>query len=59
MPEYTLSASMERLLKLRRDYEPPNIWNMDETGCFSMHCPKKDYLVKRVKQQGVKYLKPD
>ena len=32
--EYTVSAWMERLVELTRDYELADIWNMDEKGCF-------------------------
>ena len=41
VPEYTVSAWMERLFDLTRDYEAANIWNMNETGCFSRHWLKK------------------
>ena len=37
-----LSTWMERLLELIKDYEPTNIWNMDETGRFCKAQPKKD-----------------
>ena len=33
LSEFTVSAWMERILELTRNYEPADIWNMDETGC--------------------------
>lgn len=35
--EYTISVWMEKI----KDYEPVDIWNMDETGCFFQALPEK------------------
>ena len=51
VPEYTVSAWMERILELTGDYEPAVV--------FSRHCLKKVQLKKRVMQEGIKNLKLD
>ena len=38
---YTVSTWMERLLELTKDYEPADIWEMDETGSFFKALPEK------------------
>ena len=47
--EYTVSAWMERLVELTRGYEPADIWNMDETGCFFKALPEKGLPEKKIK----------
>ena len=49
--EYTVSAWMERLVELTRDYELADIWNMDEKGCFLMQCQRKVLLKRKVKPE--------
>ena len=57
VPEYTASAWMERLLELTRDYEPADIWNMDETSCFSKALPEKGLVEKKSQARGGKKYK--
>ena len=38
---------MDRLLGLVRNYEPTDIWNMDERGCFFMALPEKGLTGKK------------
>ena len=54
VPEHTVSASMETLLKLTRDYEPADIWNMVETGCFFKALPGKGLADKKSQARGSK-----
>ena len=51
MSEYMLSTWMERLLELIKDYEPANIWNMDETGRFCKAQPQKGLAEKTVSKR--------
>ena len=51
MAEYTVSALMERLVEITRDYELADIRNMDETGCFLRHCQRKILLKRKVKPE--------
>ena len=37
----TVNTCMERLWELIKDYDPADIWNMDETGCFFKHFQRK------------------
>ena len=52
--KYTVSALMERLLELKREYELADIWNMDETGCFFKTLPKKGLAGKKSQAAGGK-----
>ena len=36
----TVNAWMERLWELTKDYDPIDIWDMDETGCFFKAVPE-------------------
>ena len=47
VPEYTVSAWMENLLEVIRDYEVADIWNIYETGCFFKAPPEKGLAEKR------------
>ena len=51
LAEYTVSALMERLVEITRDYELADIRNMDETGCFLRHCQRKILLKRKVKPE--------
>ena len=37
----TVEAWLERLNVPLKGYKPENMWNMDETGCFSKALPEK------------------
>ena len=54
MAEYTVSAWMERLMKLTKGYELADIWNMDETGCFFKALPEKGLVEKKNQARGGK-----
>ena len=45
---------MERLQKLRKDIDPVDIWNMDETGCFFKALPEKGLAEKKSQARGGK-----
>ena len=49
--EYTVSAWMERLMKLTRGYELADVWNMDEASCFLRHCVRNVLLKRKVKPE--------
>ena len=38
VPIQTIEAWMERLPEICRGYKLEDIWNMDESGCFFVHC---------------------
>ena len=58
VPEYTVRTCIKRLWELTMGYEPANIWNMDETGCFFKALPEKGLAEKKIfKQNGVEILK--
>ena len=38
IPIQTIEASMERLPEICRGYKLEDIWDMDESGCFFVHC---------------------
>ena len=42
-----VSGWIERLWELTRDYEPAEIWNIDETGCFFKAQPEKGLVAKK------------
>ena len=50
----TINAWMERLLELTKDYDPVDIWNMDETGCFFKALPEKGLAEKKSQTRGGK-----
>ena len=45
--EYTVRTCIKRLWELTMDYEPVNIWNMDETGSFFKALPEKGLAEKK------------
>ena len=45
---------MERLWELTKDYDPADIWNKDETGCFSKALPEKGLAEKKQTRSGKK-----
>lgn len=48
VPEYIMvSGWIERLWELTRDYEPAEIWNIDETGCFFKEQPEEGLVAKK------------
>ena len=47
VPEYAVSTWMERLLELKRDYEPFDIWNMDEKRFFLQGTSRKGFSRKK------------
>ena len=38
IPIQTIEAPMERLPEICRGYKLEDIWDMDESGCFFVHC---------------------
>ena len=42
----TVDSWKERLPELLQGYSKENIWNMDETGCFSKALPDKGFGMK-------------
>ena len=38
VPIQTIEAWMDRLPEICRSYKLEDIWNMDESGCFFVHC---------------------
>ena len=58
VPEYTVRTCIKSILELTMCYEPANIWNMDEAGCFLKALPEKGLAEKKIfKQNGVEILK--
>ena len=53
----TVNASMERLWELTKDYDPVDIWNMGETGCFFKALPEKGLAEKKSQIRGGKISK--
>ena len=45
---------MERLWELTKDYDPVDIWNMGETGCFFKALPEKGLAEKKSQIRGGK-----
>ena len=50
----TVNAWMERLWELTKDYDPVDIWNMDEMGCFFKALPEKGLAEKKSQAKGGK-----
>ena len=50
----TVNALMERLWELIKDYDPVDIWNMDETSCFFKVLPEKSLAEKKSQARGGK-----
>ena len=45
---------MERPWELTKDYDPANIWNIDETDCFFKALPEKKLAEKKSQARGGK-----
>ena len=50
----TVNAWMERLWELTKEYDPVDIWNMDETSCFFKALPEKGLAEKKSQARGGK-----
>ena len=50
----TVNAWIERLWELMKDYDPVDIWDMDETGCFFKALPEKGLAEKNSQAKGGK-----
>ena len=50
----TVNKWMERLWELTKDYDPIDIWNMDETGYFFKALPEKGLAEKKSQARGGK-----
>ena len=50
----TVNKWMERLWELTKDYDPIDIWNMDETGCFFRALLEKGLAEKKSQARGDK-----
>ena len=50
----TVNAWMERLWELIKDYDPVDIWNLDETSCFFKVLPEKSLAEKKSQARGGK-----
>ena len=53
----TVDSWKERLPELLEGYEPSNIWNLDETGCFWKALPEKGFGQKKKDCKGGKKAK--
>ena len=52
--KYLEKQWMERLLELTKDYDPVDIWNMDEMGCFFKALSEKGLAEKKSQARGGK-----
>ena len=59
VPQEKTEHWFNELPKLIKDYEPRNIFNIDELGLFYKLLPKKTYIVKRQTFKGGKKVKKE